>query len=93
MLGKAGDPRSTPCIKTPPCCSNADPRSRGILTIQTGLPVARIELLDEVQVRAVNAHAKLTLPESPLLLLEFHGTESGVREQAERFGEYAARWS
>jgi D-lactate dehydrogenase (cytochrome) len=63
-----------------------------IVTIQTGLPVARIELLDEVQVRAVNAHAKLTLPESPLLLLEFHGTEAGVREQAERFGEYAAEY-
>jgi D-lactate dehydrogenase (cytochrome) len=63
-----------------------------IVTIQTGLPVARIELLDEVQVRAVNAHARLALPESPLLLLEFHGTEAGVREQAERFGEYAAEY-
>ena len=45
-----------------------------IMTIQTGIPVARIELLDEVQVRAVNLHSKLTLPESPLLLLEFHGS-------------------
>jgi D-lactate dehydrogenase (cytochrome) len=61
-----------------------------ILTIQTGLPVARIELLDEVQVRAVNAHSGLALPDSPLLLLEFHGTDAGVKEQAERFGEYAA---
>lgn len=60
-----------------------------IVTIQAGLPVARIELLDEVQVRAVNAHSKLTLPESPLLLVEFHGTEAGVKEQAERFGDYA----
>ena len=61
-----------------------------IATIQTGLPVARIELLDEVQVRAVNVYSKLTLPETPLLLFEFHGTDAGVREQAERFGEIAA---
>ena len=61
-----------------------------IATIQSGVPVARIELLDEVQVRAVNLHSKLALPESPLLLLEFHGSEAGVREQAERFGEIAA---
>jgi D-lactate dehydrogenase (cytochrome) len=63
-----------------------------IMTIQSGIPMARIELLDEVQVRAVNSHAKLTLPESPLLLLEFHGSEAGVQEQAERFGEIAAEF-
>jgi D-lactate dehydrogenase (cytochrome) len=56
-----------------------------IVAIQSGIPMARIELLDEVQVRAVNAYSKLTLPESPLLLLEFHGTEAGVAEQVERF--------
>ena len=61
-----------------------------ILTIQTGLPIARIELLDAVQVKAVNAYSKLTMPESPLLLVEFHGTEQGVAEQSERFGEIAA---
>jgi D-lactate dehydrogenase (cytochrome) len=60
-----------------------------IATIQSGVPVARIELLDEVQVRAVNLHSKLALPERPLLLLEFHGSEAGVREQAERFGDIA----
>ena len=60
-----------------------------IMTIQTGLPIARIELLDAMQVKAVNAYSKLTLPESPLLLLEFHGTEQGVAEQATRFGEIA----
>jgi len=61
-----------------------------ILTIQSGIPVARIELLDEVQVRASNAYSKLTLPETPLLLVEFHGTEAGVAEQSQRFGEIAA---
>jgi D-lactate dehydrogenase (cytochrome) len=61
-----------------------------ILTIQSGIPIARIELLDEVQVRACNSYSKLTLPEQPLLLLEFHGTEAGVAEQSQRFGEIAA---
>ncbi|MBF9060134.1 FAD-binding protein [Rhodobacterales bacterium HKCCSP123] len=61
-----------------------------ILTIQYGLPVARIELLDALQVRAVNAYAKLNLPETPLLLLEFHGTEAAVTEQADAFGGIAA---
>jgi len=61
-----------------------------ILTIQSGIPVARIELLDEVQVRACNAYSKLMLPETPMLLVEFHGTDAGVAEQSERFGEIAA---
>ncbi|MDK9698438.1 MAG: FAD-binding protein [Siculibacillus sp.] len=60
-----------------------------ILTIQTGIPVARIEILDEMQVKACNAYSKLTLPETPLLLVEFHGTEASVHEQSERFGEIA----
>ena len=61
-----------------------------ILTIQSGIPVARIELLDTLQVRMVNAYSKLTLPESPLLLVEFHGTAAGVAEQSTLFGEIAA---
>lgn len=61
-----------------------------ITSFQYGLPVARIELLDALQVRACNAYSKLSLPEAPLLLLEFHGTEAGVTEQAEVFGEIAA---
>jgi D-lactate dehydrogenase (cytochrome) len=61
-----------------------------IATIQSGIPVARIELLDEVQVRASNAYSKLTLPETPMLFLEFHGTAAGVAEQSERFGEISA---
>jgi D-lactate dehydrogenase (cytochrome) len=60
-----------------------------ILTIQSGIPVARIELLDAPQVRACNLYSKLTLPEVPMLFLEFHGTAAGVAEQAERFGEIA----
>ena len=61
-----------------------------ILTIQTGIPVARIELLDALQVKAVNLHSKLDLAETPMLLVEFHGTQESVREQSERFGEIAA---
>ncbi|TCT06845.1 FAD-linked oxidase C-terminal domain-containing protein [Aquabacter spiritensis] len=64
-----------------------------IETIQSGVPVARIELLDEVQVRASNGYAKLGLPETPHLFLEFHGTPAGAREQAERFAEIAAAHS
>lgn len=63
-----------------------------ILTIQSGLPVARIELLDEVQVRACNAYSKLDLAEQPTLFVEFHGTEASVHEQAERFGEIATEF-
>jgi D-lactate dehydrogenase (cytochrome) len=60
-----------------------------ILTIQSGIPVARIELLDALQVRAVNLHSKLSLPETPMLFLEFHGTDASVAEQSERFAEIA----
>jgi D-lactate dehydrogenase (cytochrome) len=61
-----------------------------IATIQSGIPVARIELLDALQVRAVNAYSKLTLPERPMLFIEFHGSPAGVEEQSARFGEIAA---
>jgi len=60
-----------------------------IMTIQSGIPVARIELLDALQVRACNLYSKLSLPETPMLFLEFHGTEAGVAEQSQLFGEIA----
>jgi D-lactate dehydrogenase (cytochrome) len=63
-----------------------------IATIQYGIPVARIEFLDPLTVKAVNAYSKLTLPEAPLLLLEFHGSPAGVAEQAESFGALAAEF-
>ncbi|WP_420414519.1 FAD-binding oxidoreductase [Roseibium sp.] len=60
-----------------------------ITTIQMGLPVARIELLDSLQVRACNQYSKLDLPETPTLFLEFHGSEAGVKEQSEMFSAIA----
>jgi len=54
-----------------------------IQAIQMGVPLARVEFVDENGVRALNRHDKLTLPEKPLLLFEFHGSEQGVKEQAE----------
>jgi len=60
-----------------------------IAALQMGLPLARIELLDEVQVRGCNAYSKLSLPETPTLFLEFHGSDAGAREQVETFAAIA----
>lgn len=60
-----------------------------IETIQSGVPVARIELLDALQIRAVNQYSKLDLAEEPTLFLEFHGTASSVEEQAREVAELA----
>ena len=62
-------------------------------TIQMGVPVARIELLDAECVGAINAYSNLDLPVNPLLLLEFHGSDSAVAEQAATFGEIASEYS
>ncbi|MBL6606400.1 MAG: FAD-binding protein [Alphaproteobacteria bacterium] len=64
-----------------------------INVIQYGIPVARIELLDVVQVRACNQYSGLDLPETPLLLIEFHGSEAGVAEQAEMFASIAEEYT
>jgi D-lactate dehydrogenase (cytochrome) len=71
-----------------------------IQIIQMGVPIARCELLDAHAIRAVNRHSQLGLAEQPLLLMEFHGSESGVQEQAETvqalaadFGGQAFEWA
>lgn len=71
-----------------------------ILTIQSGIPVARIELLDDVQLDAINRYANLSLPVANTLFLEFHGTDAGVAEQAEQvkaiaeeFGSGEFQWT
>jgi D-lactate dehydrogenase (cytochrome) len=53
-----------------------------IKTVQAGVPVARIELANAVQMDAINEYSRLDLPVAPTLWLEFHGTEASVAEQA-----------
>jgi D-lactate dehydrogenase (cytochrome) len=71
---------------TKSCCQTT------IETIQSGIPVARIELVDAEHIKAINAYSKLSLPVAPTLFVEFHGTAAGTKEQAERFGEIAAAY-
>jgi len=63
-----------------------------IAIIQMGVPIARVELIDNNTVRMVNAYAKLGLAESPMLLMEFHGSPAGVKEQAETVQEIASEF-
>jgi D-lactate dehydrogenase (cytochrome) len=63
-----------------------------IQVIQMGVPIARCELLDANAVRAVNRHDRLTLKEAPMLLMEFHGSPSGVAEQAAVVQEVASEF-
>ncbi len=71
-----------------------------IQIIQLGIPIARVELIDANTVRMVNRHSHLSLREEPMLLMEFHGSPSGVKEQAEavqeiagEFGAQAFEWA
>ena len=68
--------------------------------VQYGLPVARMELLDEVMIRATNAYAKRSEPEKPTIFFEFHGSAAGVgecvdsvREIADEHGGGELRWA
>lgn len=63
-----------------------------IMSIQMGIPIARIELLDAIAVQAVNAYSGLDNPETPVLFVEFHGTPESVREQSASFDEIAAEF-
>ncbi len=61
-----------------------------IQTIQCGIPIARVELLDAAQMRAINQYSRTSFPEKVTLFLEFHGSEASVKEQAETVGEICA---
>lgn len=61
-----------------------------IQIIQMGIPIARVELIDANTVRMVNAYARLGLREEPMLLMEFHGSPAGVKEQAETVQDIAS---
>jgi D-lactate dehydrogenase (cytochrome) len=63
-----------------------------IAVLQVGIPVARIEFLDELAIKAINEYAGLSYPVAPLLLLEFHGSPAGVVEQSTSVGQIVAEF-
>ena len=63
-----------------------------IATIQMGIPVARIEIVNALQMRAMKAYSGLSYPECPCLFVEFHGSDEGVKEQSAMFGEIAEEY-
>jgi len=94
-----GIPESIAAAVTP-FSTIADAVNTVIRVIQSGIPVARIELLDELQMKACNHYSKLDYAEQPTLFIEFHGSEAGVAEQvgmvktiAGDFGCGEFRWS
>ena len=71
-----------------------------ILTIQSGVSIARVELLDDIQMDALNKYSGLDYPVQPTLFFEFHGSQAGVEEQAEtvqgiagEFGSADFQWT
>ena len=58
-----------------------------IMAIQAGIPLARIELIDEICIRAINKYSKLDYPETPHLFMEFHGSNAGVADQSHTMAE------
>jgi D-lactate dehydrogenase (cytochrome) len=72
-----------------PFPSLGDACDTAITAIQIGLPLARVELLDELQIRACNIYSKLTLAETPTLFVEFHGSQSSIDEQVALFATIA----
>ncbi|MEO6606961.1 MAG: FAD-linked oxidase C-terminal domain-containing protein [Aestuariivirga sp.] len=65
------------------CCQTT------IETIQMGIPVARIELVDAEHIKAINAYSKLSMAVGQTLFVEFHGTAASVAEQSAMFSEIA----
>ena len=63
-----------------------------IETIQIGIPVSRIEIADEIQMKAINDYSGTDLPVAPMLWFEFHGTEAGTTEQAEMVKAISDEW-
>ncbi|AWI57764.1 FAD-binding oxidoreductase [Sinorhizobium fredii] len=70
----------------------ADACNAVIVTIQSGIPVARIELLDAVQMQACNAYSGLNYAETPTLFVEFHGSAESVELQSRQFAEIASEF-
>lgn len=58
-----------------------------IMAVQIGIPMARIELIDEISIKAINKHSGLNYPEVPHLFMEFHGSDVGVKDQSESMAE------
>ena len=81
-LRLAGQPEAISAA-TAPFARLEDAVASVIETIQSGVPIARIELLDALSIRGFNRYSGFDLPEAPTLFLEFHGSPAGVVEQAE----------
>ena len=63
-----------------------------IMAVQMGLPIARMELLDAMSIRAINAYSKMDYPECPHVFMEFHGSAQNVADQSQQMQEIAAEF-